>query len=49
MGGPQPPHIGAPVKWTGIVLTAVGAVAGIAGLVMWHGADTTARVQPVGP
>lgn len=49
MGGPQPPHIGAPIKWTGIVLTAVGAVAGIAGLVMWYGADTTARVEPVGP
>jgi hypothetical protein len=49
MGGPQPPHIGAPLKWTGIVLTAVSAVAGIAGLVMWSGADTTARVEPVGP
>jgi hypothetical protein len=48
MGGPQPPHIGGPIKWTGIVLTAVGAVAGIAGLVMWSGADTTARVEPVG-
>jgi hypothetical protein len=49
MGGAPPPHIGAPVKWTGIVLSAVGAVAGIAGLVMWYQADTTARVEPVGP
>ena len=37
-----PPHLGAPLKWTGIVLTAVGAVAGIAGLVMWYGASCVA-------
>jgi len=49
MGGPPPSNIGTPIKWTGIVLTAVSAVAGIAGLVMWSGADTTARVEPVGP
>jgi hypothetical protein len=49
MGGSPPPNIGAPVKWTGIVLTAVSLVAGIAGLVMWYQADTTARVEPVGP
>jgi hypothetical protein len=49
MGGSPPPHIGAPIKWTGIVLTAVSVVAGIAGLVMWYQADTTARVEPVGP
>jgi hypothetical protein len=49
MGGSSPPDIGTPIKWTGIVLTAVSAVAGIAGLVMWYGADTTARVEPVGP
>ena len=48
MGGSSPTNIGTPLKWTGIVLTAVGAVAGIAGLVMWAGADTTARVEPVG-
>jgi hypothetical protein len=49
MGGPPPSNIGTPIKWTGIVLTAVSAVAGIAGLVLWYGADTTARVEPVGP
>jgi hypothetical protein len=47
MGLPPQPNIGGPLKWTGIVLTAVGAAAGIAGLVMWYQADTTARVEPV--
>jgi hypothetical protein len=49
MGGPPPSNIGTPLKWTGIVITAVSVVAGIAGLVMWSQADTTARVEPVRP
>jgi hypothetical protein len=49
MGLPPQPNIGGPIKWTGIVITAISALAGIAGLVMWSEADTTARVEPVGP
>jgi hypothetical protein len=49
-GTPAPPgqEAGSAIKWTGLVLSAVCLVAGIAGLVMYQ-SDTTARVDSTGP